>query len=193
MGGSSPHVTSTGSQDTETWRAIALPMAWFSRQNKRVLLTVGGKDCLAWLSIWDLGSWICKQEKAGILTWGWGGAGNGSDSHPCWNWADTNSRVKANSERAASSSRPISPTPPPTPLQVLTGSRPFRAPGLAFQHHTRWQAQTPSSGPSRKDTPVPRKPAHTDSKSEPGRQIKEPNSDSLYSSKMMLNGATHGA
>ena len=85
VGGSSPHVTSPGSQDTETRRAIALPVALFSRENKRVLLPAGGKDCLAWLSIWDLGSWICKQEKGGNLTWGWGGARNGSDSHPCWN------------------------------------------------------------------------------------------------------------
>lgn len=116
------HVTSPGSQDTETPRAISPPAALFSRENKRVLLPAGGEDWLAWLSILDLGSWIHKQEKAGILTWGWGGAGNGSDSHPCWNWADISSRVKANSGRAAGSSRPISPTPPPTPVQVSTGS-----------------------------------------------------------------------
>lgn len=85
MGGSSPHVASPGSQDTETRSAIALLGALFSRENKRVLLPAGRKDCLAWFSLLDLGSWICKQEKAGILTWGWGGAGNGSDSHPCWN------------------------------------------------------------------------------------------------------------
>ena len=110
MGGSAPRDQSwkSGHRDTES---SSPPAALFSRENKRVLLPAGGEDWLAWLSILDLGSWIHKQEKAGILTWGWGGAGNGSDSHPCWNWADINSRRPTREEQQVVPD----PSPPPDP------------------------------------------------------------------------------
>ena len=108
-GGSSPHVTSpgkSGHRDTESRCPTSLPLVSFSREDKRGSTSSWRRGLMAWFSILDSSSLICKQEKTLILTWGWGRAGNGLDSHACWDWAEIIARVKANSGRAAGRSRP---------------------------------------------------------------------------------------